>query len=321
MSATRDLVPAATSLGPVSDRAEAYFAQQLSPHTLATYAGYWNIFRAWCEARAVTSLPASPETVADYIASLADRGVKAASITLALSALNHVHATRHDPRFESFNAHPGVRGVLQGIRRVIGTAQDQAPPVTIDHLRAMSRSCPDTRRGVRDRAMILLGFAGGFRRSELLGLEVPHLAFRPHGLEVTLAHSKTDQTGKGRTIPIAFGADPRTCPVRAVQAWIADSGVVDGFLFRNLGAGDRVTRYPLSERAVERVLQASAKRAGIAVRFQGHSLRVGLVTAALDAGKSFASVRAVTGHSGNGLLRYYAVKERWRDPANLGIGL
>src|SRR5690606_36658359 len=124
-----------------------------------------------------------------------------------------------------------VRAVMQGIRRTHGTAQDANAPILVGELRRMVATLPEGIRGTRDHALLLVGFASGFRRSELVALDVADLDFGADGLTVTLRRSKSDQEGAGRKVGIPFGSDPATCPVRSLKAWLEVAGISKGAAF------------------------------------------------------------------------------------------
>jgi integrase len=167
--------------------------------------------------------------------------------------------------------------------------------------------------GLRDRALILLGFAGAFRRSELVGLTVDDCAFGKDGLTVTLRRSKTDQAGAGRKIGIPYGSNPETCPVRTMQAWIEQAalsavgpGVSTGPLFRSINRHGQVQPGGLSGIDVARVVKKLAQRAGLdAAKYAGHSLRAGHATSAAIAGASERSIMNQTGHRSVQMVRRY----------------
>jgi integrase len=160
--------------------------------------------------------------------------------------------------------------------------------------------------GARDRALILLGFAGAFRRSELVGLDVEDCAFGKDGLTVTLRRSKTDQEGAGRRIGIPFGSNPETCPVRTMQTWIERAGIGAGPLFRSINRHGQVQPGRLSGIDVARVVKKLAQRAGLdAAKYAGHSLRAGHATSAAIAGASERSIMNQTGHRSVQMVRRY----------------
>ena len=179
-------------------------------------------------------------------------------------------------------------------------------------------------RGIRDRALLLLGFAGAFRRSELVGLDVSDVVFVHRGLEVSLQRSKTDQEAAGRKLVILPGIHPGTCPVLAVRAWLHVAAITDGPLFRAVGRrreGVAATR--LCEKVVADVVKRAANAAGLDEdRFAGHSLRAGFVTSAARAGKSERTIMAMSGHRSTAILRRYVRDVGvFDDNAGDGLGL
>jgi integrase len=160
--------------------------------------------------------------------------------------------------------------------------------------------------GTRDRALVLLGFAGAFRRSELVGLDVEDCTFGKDGLTVTLRRSKTDQDGMGRKIGIPYGSNPETCPVRTVQAWMEMAGISSGPLFRSINRHGRMRSERLSGIDVSRVVKKLAERAGLdPAKYGGHSLRAGHATAAAIAGATERSIMKQTGHRSVQMVRRY----------------
>ena len=199
-----------------------------------------------------------------------------------------------------------VRATLKGIRRTLGTAAAQKAPTLTDDIRATVDVADAGLIGARDRALILLGFAGAFRRSELVSLDIENCAFGKDGLTVTLRRSKTDQDGAGRKIGIPYGSNPETCPVRTVLAWIEQAGISGGPLFRSINRHGRVQLGRLSGIDVARVVKKLALRAGLdAAKYTGHSLRAGHATSAAIAGASERSIMNQTGHRSVQMVRRY----------------
>jgi len=208
----------------LAERARSFAVASRSPATLDAYASDWRHFAAWATEHDVDALPAAPETVVLYITSMVD-DFKPSTISRRLSAISvaHQHAG-----YDSPTQHATVRSVMSGIRRTQGVAPRQVAPATIGEIRKMVARLDDTTIGIRDRAVLLLGFAGAFRRSELTALDLDDLTHTPEGLLVTVRSSKSDQEGKGDTKAIPFGTDPETCPVRAATAWIEAAGIDSG---------------------------------------------------------------------------------------------
>jgi integrase len=160
--------------------------------------------------------------------------------------------------------------------------------------------------GVRDRALLLLGFAGAFRRSELTSLDHEDLEFTPEGLVALLRRSKTDQEAQGRKVGIPYGSNPQTCPVRAVQAWFAASEISTGPIFRRVDRHGKLRAGRLSGYAVALVVKRHAEAAGLdAAKYAGHSLRAGLATSAAIGGASERAIMAQTGHRSVSMVRRY----------------
>jgi len=164
-------------------QARAYAKQAKADNTRRTYRADWRDFTAWCEAHQLASLPAAPETVAFYVTDLADRGRSVATIARRIATISQAHQTAH---LETPTKTAEVRAVMQGIRRAKGTAQKQKTAAVTIIIRAMIAELPGSLSGLRDRALLLLGFAGAFRRSELVSLDVGGVDFTADGLVVTL---------------------------------------------------------------------------------------------------------------------------------------
>jgi integrase len=175
-------------------------------------------------------LPAAADGVAAYIAHCA-RNLQPGSIQRRLNAIAEAHKAAG---LDSPTQAGLVRITMKGIRRTLGTAPVQKAPAMTGDIRAMVDASDDGLIDLRDRALILLGFAGAFRRSELVGLDLEDCAFSKDGLTVTLRRSKTDQEGVGRRVGIPYGSNPETCPVRTIQDWIEQGGIGSGALFRSI---------------------------------------------------------------------------------------
>jgi len=270
--------------------------------TIRGYRADWRNFCGWCETNHLGPLPASPEVVASYIAECAGR-LKVGSIQRRLNAIAEAHKA---VGVDSPTHHAMVTNTMKGIRRTKGTASAQKAPTLTDDIRAMIDATDAGIIGNRDRALVLLGFAGAFRRSELVGLNVDDCAFGKDGLTVTLRRSKTDQDGQGRKIGIPYGSNPETCPVRVLQGWLEQAGTSSGPLFRSINRHGQVRAGRLSGIDVSRVVKKLAKRAGLdAAKYAGHSLRAGHATSAAIAGASERSIMNQTGHRSVQMVRRY----------------
>jgi site-specific recombinase XerD len=283
------------------EAARGFIAQQIAPATLKAYRTDARMFAEWCAERGVPALPASPETVATYLSAIATEGAKFSTVRRRVAAIKFAHET--DDR-ESPTSSRLVRATLAGIRRTIGVAQVKKAPATAGRLVEMIRLCPTTLPGMRDRAMLLLGFAGAFRRSELVALRVEDLQEAAGGLRVTIRRSKTDQDGAGQEIAVARG--DVHCPVLAVKAWMQAAGIAEGYVFRPFARNGRVLERPLSDRAVANLVKAYASRAGFrADDFSGHSLRAGAVTTAAESGAPLLKMAELSRHKSLEVLKGY----------------
>jgi integrase len=247
-------------------------------------------------------LPAAPDTVAAYIADCAQR-LKPGSIQRQLNAIAEAHKAAG---LESPTHNAVVKNTMKGIRRTLGTAPAQKTAALTDDIRAMVDAAGDGTIGARDRALILLGFAGAFRRSELVGLDTADCAFGKDGLTVTLRRSKVDQEGAGRKVGIPYGSNPETCPVRTMQAWIEAAGLGTGPVFRSINRHGHIGPGRLSGIDVARIVKKLADRAGLdSAKYAGHSLRAGHATSAARAGASERSIMNQTGHRSVQMVRRY----------------
>src|SRR5262249_40126808 len=207
-----------------SQQAREFIRASKAENTVRGYQSDWREFCAWCEPQGSCPLPASPEAVASYIAECAGR-LKVGSLQRRLNAIAEAHKAM---ALESPTRATIVRNTLKGIKRTIGTAAVQKAATLTADIRAMVDATDAGLIGARDRALVLLGFASAFRRSELIGLDIADLDFGKDGLTVSLRRSKTDQEGEGRKVGIPYGSNPDTCPVRSLRAWIEDAGIESG---------------------------------------------------------------------------------------------
>lgn len=301
------------------NRARDFAEQARAPATLRAYGADLRDFDRWCRDRNLVARPATAQTVAAYIADLADR-LRPSSIRRRLAAIAVAHraAGYDDP-----TAHGAVRSVWSGIRRSKGVAPTQKAALTTSELRRMVESQDNSLRGLRDRAILLLGFAAALRRSELVGLNSEDLTFVSEGVLVLLRRTKTDQEGEGRTVAVPFGSNPRTCPVRTLRQWFTAAGIASGPLFRPIDRHGRMAAQRLSGYAVALIVKRSAKSIGLDVEsYAGHSLRSGFCTAAAEAGASERAIMDQSGHKSLVVARRYIRRgSLWKNHPNVALGL
>lgn len=200
-----------------------------------------------------------------------------------------------------------VREVLAGIKRSLGTAQHGVDPLLVDDIRRIVGAVPANFLGLRDRALVLVGFSGAFRRSELTTLlEVADLDFTDDALYIRMRRSKTDQEGQGRTVAMPAGEHPESCPIHALKTWLDAAGITSGPVFRSVNRHGQVAEHALSPRSVSKILKRAAMRAGIdSASIAGHSLRAGMVTQAAINGVEERDIAKTTGHHSVGMVRRY----------------
>jgi integrase len=246
----------------LEDQAEAAFiGAAKAPATLRAYRSDWDHFAGWCREHTLCPLPATPETVALYLTALAATH-RPATMTRRLTAITKAHAIAGHPSPATMQQ-PAVSETIKGIRRTLGTAQQTKAPLVTADVRRMAEALPDNLAGRRDRALVLLEFAGWFRRSELAALDVEDVVPTDDGLVIKLRRSKTDPEGKGRDVGIPYGSTPSTCPVRALTAWTQTAGIAQGALFRGVDRHGRVGSVRLHKDSVGLVVKRAAEAAGL----------------------------------------------------------
>ena len=284
-------------------QARDYAACARAANTKRAYQNDWYDFTSWCAEQGLQPLPAAPQTIALYLTARAETH-RVSSLQRRLSAISQAHQAAGFPPI-STRQEP-LHSVWMGIKRDKGTAQRGKAPVVTEELRAMVATLPDSLLGIRDRALLLLGFAGAFRRSELVSLDVDDVNMTRDGVIVTLRRSKTDQEGQGQKIGIPYGSNPATCPVRALQAWLEASGITEGPLFRSVDRHGNLQPGRLSDKAVALVVKRRAEAVGLdPAKYAGHSLRAGLATAAAAAGASERAIMNQTRHRSVMMVRRY----------------
>ena len=287
---------------PLTEQVRQFVRASKAENTLRGYKSDWRDFCAWCEGHGISTLPAAPESVAGYIAECAQH-LKPGSIQRRLNAIAEAHKA---VGLDSPTSAGIVRNTLKGIKRTLGTAPRPKSAALTADIRAMVGATDVGVIGTRDRALILLGFAGAFRRSELVGLDVADCSFGKDGLTVILRRSKTDQDGVGRNIGVPYGSNPDTCPVRTLQGLMEETGIKDGPLFRAINRHGQIQPGRLSSIDVARIVKKLASRAGLdAAKYAGHSLRAGHATTAAIAGASERSIMNQTGHRSVQMVRRY----------------
>lgn len=310
------LIPAPSTLpatlAPAMAAAREYVQASRSEATRRAYAADWQAFTGWCAAQPLDPLPASPATVALFLSAEASKGRKPATVTRRCAAIRHAHKLAG---FASPTSDPAVTEVLAGIRRIHGTAPRRVAPATADRLTAMVEACGSDLRGLRDRAMLVIGFGAALRRSELVAIRVEDIEHTPDGIRLTLPRSKTDQEGAGQTVAILDG--PRLRVRATLAAWQAAAGIESGPLFRSIEKSESVQPRAISDRAVADIIKKRAAAAGLdPALFSGHSLRAGFLTSAAGSGAGLFKMMEVSRHRSIETVRAYVRRgELFKDHA------
>jgi integrase len=293
-SETVDLVPIDRfNLRPelLNERA-VYRLGRLAPATLTAYTADWADYSAWCRTQQIPARTTDPATVTGYLAYLAslldDQGnpaVAHATLERRVAAIAFGHAIADLP---SPTAEPIVRDALAFWAHQLGTNPRRQPAkaFTTRQLRQLVEHQPPTRAGDRNRALLLVGFAAALRRSELAALTTADIETVDEGLVITIRNSKTDQTGDGEHIGIPYGANPTTCPVRAHHTWLTTRGDHPGPWLVRIRRGDTLDTNTagIAGAAVNDIVQAACRTAGLPDGYSAHSLRAGFITTAAAAG-------------------------------------
>jgi site-specific recombinase XerD len=280
-----------------------YAANSKAQNTWRAYRADLKDYADWCQTSRLQALPAMPETVAAYLTYLAPH-CKVATIKRRMAAISQQHQVAGH---ENPTRSPLVRLTWQGIRRHHAPQQTvrRVQPAITSVIYKLVDPLGDSLIDIRDRALILIGFAGAFRRSELTQLQLADIAETEDGLRIRLRQSKTDQEGEGYTKGIPYGAEVKTCPVQAWRAWKEAAGISDGMAFRSVDRHGKVGT-SLSTQAVADVIKRRARAAGLDdTEYSGHSLRAGLITAAAMANVSERVIAKQSGHKSLPVLRTY----------------
>lgn len=344
--------PLPEALQAAVETAEVLTQSARATSTNRYYASDWKLFQEWCaeyEGHGAVALPAEPEILVAYFGFLFNSGRAYSTVVRKVAAIRAYHldwiakadATHRArkragedvgevPIMAVPTEHPLVRDALTGYRRRIAAAQVddtiQAPlpskpkmALLNTMVAAMVSHCSATKAGLRDRALLLIGFAGALRRSELVAIRVEHLVWTQEGVTITIPKSKTDQEGQGQAVAIPNGRQLR--PVDALLEWLQVSGINDGPVFRCLRRGGHLAPEALDADSVARLVKDYARRTGLdPSHFSAHSLRSGFLTSAALAGANVLKMAEVSRHKKLDTLRgYVQAAERYKDHAGSGF--
>ena len=280
-----------------------YAAAAQAPNTTKAYESDWRQFERWAQEHALDPMPAGPATCGLYLTALALRGLKVSTIRRRAAAITRAHrqASHPSPVWD-----PRVLTLLEGIARTHGAPAAKKVALLRDPLlELVDRIDATTSSGLRDRALLLVGFALGLRRSELVAISVEDLSPHHDGVTVRLAASKTDQTAVGHSFLLAYAQSPNPCPVRSLRAWIDHAGLTTGPIARRVTRTGKASS-PLSAQSIALIIKRRARAAGLDPRdFAGHSLRSGFSTQAARDGYLPAQIADITRHKDRRTLDGY----------------
>ena len=320
---TQIMKPAATQLAELRDLERKNSEESKSKASKRAYASDWQVFQKWCLEVDLSSLPCQPDTIRLYVTYLDKIGRKPSTIKRCLTSIRKAHML-------SGHASPvteAVKETCQGIYRLRGIVTGKKSALTIDKLDRILHFIGGDFLGVRDRALLLVGWTGALRRSELISIDVEDIEQEPEGIVITIRKSKIDQLGAGKQIGLPFvAANHKLCAASALQKWISISGIRVGAAFRRVGKiGRNRVLAPvggrISDKQVTRLIKIYAELAGYNPdKFGGHSLRSGLATTLASIGIEERKIMQITGHRSVAMLREYIERgELFREHPVLAI--
>ena len=278
-------------------------------NTLRAYKSDFKDFDAFCAKHGLNSLPSEPKIVSLYLTHLS-KNSKISTLRRRLVSISMVHKLKGH---YLDTKHPIIIENLMGIRRVNGSIQKGKKPILIKHLTSIINVINELKieeiKKFRDKSILLIGFGGGFRRTELISLNYEDLEFVPEGLKITIKKSKTDQFGEGMLKGLPYFSNEKYCPIVNLKKWLEISKIKSGSIFRRFAKGSILTDKRLSDQSVVLLIKEYLKLAGIEnENFAGHSLRSGFATVAAESGADERSIMAMTGHKSAQMVRRY-IKE------------
>ncbi len=301
------------------ERAREFVKDSVPENTRRAYAGDWALFSEWCRTKKVQNLPADPRAVAAFLADESQHS-KPATLRRRLASIGKMHAVANHPNPCATEV---VKATMKGIERAFGIAQEGKAPATLGKMEQMVSACrPDTLDGLRARAILLVGYAGAFRRSELAELDCADLKWTEEGVTITVRRSKTDQRGKGMTKAIPYVPGSAMCAATALRAWLTAAGIDSGPVFRSFMRNGLPKPTGIKPSIVNIIVKACADKCGFdSAEFGGHSLRAGHVTEARARGVADSQTMATTGHKRVETLDGYDRRENAFQKTSAGVVL
>jgi integrase len=312
-----------------------------SPNTLNGYASDWEDFDTWCRQKRLQSLPASPQVVAAYLSDRAMNSWNGPSgrlrkltekAPLKLPTLLHrLWGIKYKHKECGYHFDTGCReieNVVSSLRRQNTAKEERKDPLLLSDIRGMVENLPNTLTGIRDKSLLLVGFVSAMRRSEIAALKMSNLKFVEEGIELHLNWSKTGE----RDIPIPYGSNPMTCPVRALRVWLKEANITEGAIFRAINKHGQISDKPLTGATIALIVKRNVfvkdkitraeEKGEHAPNYAGHSLRAGFCTHAAMAGVPEHLIMAQAGHKKSDTTKkYIRIANKWIDNAAIRLGL
>jgi site-specific recombinase XerD len=275
-------------------------------NTLRAYKSDFKDFGAFCAKHGFDSLPTEPKIVSLYLTHLS-KNSKISTLRRRLVSIGMVHKLKGH---YLDTKHPIIIENLMGIKRVKGSIQKGKKPILINHLKSIinviDQQKIDEIKKSRDKTIVLVGFGGGFRRTELISIDHEDLEFVPEGVKITIKRSKTDQFGEGMVKGLPYFSNELYCPVINLKKWLELSNIKSGPIFRRFAKGSVLTNNRLTDQSVVLIIKDCLNLAGIENKnYSGHSLRSGFATVAAESGADERSIMAMTGHKTTQMVRRY----------------
>ena len=294
-----------------AERAATYAQNARSENTKKSYQSDWSHFASWCDSHDLKSLPASINTVVLYITEFAE-SLKVSTLERRLASISQAHKTAGLDSPALVSKEP-LHSVWSGIVRSKSSRRDKVAPVLTDdiklmvqHLKRDDTTGELTLHSLRDRAILLVGYAGALRRSEIASLQSSDIQYTPEGMRILIRKSKTDQDGSGHVLGLIYGAHPATCPVRSLRAWTKVAHIFQGPVFRPIDRHGNIKEKAITGHSIALIVKKACLRAGLSPEiYSGHSLRAGFATQAARAGKPERVIMKHTRHKSEKMVREY----------------
>ena len=279
-------------------------------NTIRAYKSDFKDFSLFCVQNGFKSLPSEPKVISLYLTHLSTNSSKMSTLKRRLVSIGVIHKVKGH---YLDTKHPTIIENLMGIKRRKGSIQKGKKPILINDLKLIIKAIDDELieeiKKLRDKSIVLIGFSGGFRRSEIVSLDIEDLDFVSEGLKITIRKSKTDQFGEGSLKALPYFNNKEYCPVINLKKWIKISKIENGALFRRFNKGSKLSEKRLTDQSVALLIKEYLKLAGIDNKnYSGHSLRSGFATASAESGADERSIMTMTGHKSTEMVRRY-IKE------------